>query len=156
MDVYATHLHPLVEMALQTELEGPILELGCGDYSTPVLSAIARHQRRELHIHAGDANWLHRFAEYGDIVHVPDWEKWQAPKAPAKDGMWGMVFVDSEQSTLGRIERIPQVRAVTRLVVLHDAQGAVQRPRWPVITKGWEVELRKRYPNWTAVLRRVD
>lgn len=152
MDVYATHLHPLVEVALSTE--GPILELGCGDYSTPVLSAIARNQRRVLKIQAADVTWLYKFAEFGDIEHVPNWDKW-TPPAPPDTAEWGMVFLDSEQSTLGRIERLPQLRAVAPVVVLHDAQGAVTRPRWQACTAGWDVEIRKRYDPWTAILRRL-
>lgn len=154
MDVYATHLHALVETALATE--GAILELGCGNYSTPVLSAIARHGNRVLRIQASDVKWLYQFAEFGDIEHVPNWDKWQPPAPPPGHDEWGMVFLDSEQSTLGRIERIPQLRAVTRVIVLHDAQGAVQRPRWPKVIEGWDVSIRKRYDPWTAVLRRID
>jgi hypothetical protein len=148
MDVYATHLHPLVEVALDTE--GPILELGCGHYSTPVLSAIARHQQRRFHIQASDVSWLYQFSEFGDIEHVLDWDTWQPP-----EGDWGMVFLDSEQSTRGRIERIPQLREHTRVVVLHDAQGAVLRKRWSSCVEGWDVDIRKRYNPWTAILRRL-
>jgi hypothetical protein len=151
LDVYATHLSTIVEIALSTE--GPILELGCGDYSTPVLSAIARHQGRVLKIQASDVSWLYKYSEFGDIEHVPDWDGWH-PHAPPNAEEWGMVFLDSEQSTLGRIERLPQLKAVTSVVVLHDAQGAVTRKRWPDCTAGWDVEIRKRYNPWTAVLRR--
>ena len=149
MDVYATHLQALVETALATD--GPILELGCGDYSTPVLSAIARRQGRVLKIQASDVNWLYKFTEFGDIEHVTNWDEWEPPRDVDE---WGMVFLDSEQSTLGRIERLPQLMAVTRVVVLHDAQGAVTRPRWQACTAGWDVEIRKRYNPWTAILRR--
>jgi hypothetical protein len=47
MDPFSTHQPLLVAALLNTE--GPILEMGGGYYSTPIVSAFANSQRREAH-----------------------------------------------------------------------------------------------------------
>lgn len=145
MDKYATHLEALVESALSSQ--GPILELGCGDYSTPVLAAIARQQGRKFLVQAQDEAWAAKYLDIAE-VQIVKWSEW------VPHGQWGMALLDSEESTAGRIERLPALAEVTRLVVLHDADPSMGRPRWPDCSAGWEITLYKRYKPWTAVLRR--
>jgi hypothetical protein len=47
VDPYSTHLPLLVAAMLDTQ--GPILEMGGGHYSTPLISVFANAQRREAH-----------------------------------------------------------------------------------------------------------
>ena len=37
-----------IDLAIRHRLEGPVFEMGCGDYSTPVLHAILEKQQRAL------------------------------------------------------------------------------------------------------------
>jgi len=63
MNPFGTHQALLVAAMLETQ--GPILEMGGGNYSTPLISAFANSQRREAHtIETGPAmyQFLKRFS----------------------------------------------------------------------------------------------
>lgn len=77
MDPYATHLPHLIRAVLIAG--GPVLELGTGDYSTPILREICRHQKRALTSFENDPVW---FGKFNDLpldsflsIHkvAPDW-----------------------------------------------------------------------------------
>lgn len=137
MDPYATHLQALITTALRTT--GPILELGCGDYSTPLLAAFANEQGRRLLVQASDWRWLSRYEALGgeqvEIEQV-DWKTWTPPVAEPK---WGFVFLDSEQNTADRIRHLPALLEVTDLVVLHDADHSMKREGWEKRSAGWQI-----------------
>lgn len=133
----------LVETAVNSK--GGILELGCGDYSTPILNAIAKSQGREFLSQASDLEWAKK---YGDLVEIISWDTW------VPEGSWGMVFLDSEEDTGKRISRIPELAKVTDLIVMHDAQASVYRKNWDECTRDFEVEMHKDKFPWTAVLRK--
>src|ERR1019366_4837505 len=73
MDPYATHLAPLVACIRHTQ--GAVIELGCGDYSTPILHHLCPGRL----LVSADSNraWLGRFADLACdmhiLCHVPDW-----------------------------------------------------------------------------------
>jgi hypothetical protein len=135
VDRYATHIEALVQTALATAC-GSILEMGCGDYSTPLLCAFANAQSRELLVQSSDPEWMSKFSLY-------------------ECDEWGFVFLDSEESTADRIRRLPQLLAVTPLVLLHDSDHAMQRPHWEEMTQGWVIEMRYlQHKPETVLLRR--
>lgn len=148
MDRYATHLQALLDTALSTA--GPILELGCGDYSTPVLATIARHQHRRFLVQASDRSWAERYRDLAE-VEVIDWTRWSPPA-----GQWGLVLLDSEESTAWRITRLPALLGVADAIVVHDADAAMTRPHWNECVRGFGIHWYKRYLPWTAVLRPVQ
>ena len=59
MDLYATHQRLLVKYMMQTE--GAILELGCGNYSTPLIHEIATAQGRSVLTLDSQQPWLNQF-----------------------------------------------------------------------------------------------
>jgi hypothetical protein len=132
MDPYATHLEALVTMALRAE--GNFLEMGCGDYSTPVLAAIAQSKGRRLLVQAQDAQWAGRYRELGPHVEVElvAWAEWKP-----RGERYGLAFLDSEESTADRIRRLPALREVADCVVMHDADKAMARPHWAECSAGW-------------------
>ena len=157
MDRYATHLEALIRTALRTR--GPMLELGCGNYSTPLLCAFAEEQGRELLVQASDREWLEPFYEKYDGDHIEiqlmSWDKWTAPRPRLRNETeWGFVFLDSEESTAGRIERLPALLAVTPIVVMHDADHAMARPRWDEVSQGWQIIEHYFLEPQTVVMRR--
>lgn len=156
MDRYATHIEALVQTALGTS--GSILELGCGDYSTPLLCAFANAQSRELLVQSSDPEWMSKFSLYecDDVtVQQINWSRWQPPRPKYESDEWGFVFLDSEESTADRIRRLPQLLAVTPLVLLHDADHAMQRQHWEEMTRGWVIEMRYlQHKPETVLLRR--
>lgn len=106
MDLVATHQRCLIGAALRTS--GPILELGCGWYSTPLLHEIAVVQQRYLVTLDNNDHWLQQFAARGwpdhygfkDRYHQLKYvEWWEDAKLTPKDYdltsvKWGLVFVD--------------------------------------------------------------
>lgn len=146
MDAYATHLEALVMAIASTT--GPILEMGCGDYSTPLLAAAARAQGRRFLVQSSDPEWSGRFHDLANVELV-DWAAWQP------QGAWGLVLLDNEESTAGRLDRLGQLRGHAGMVVMHDADGAMTRPSWGQRTGEWgSMRLFSRYRPWTAVLMR--
>lgn len=135
MDLVATHQRLLVGAALRTT--GPILELGVGWYSTPLLHEIAEAQGRYLLTVDNDRHWLEQFSAsewpadrggayglrsalhrlelvgwWGDLLRLPAFEA---------GGRWGLCFVDQGQP----IEREYAVRALIDRVdvfVMHDTE----------------------------------
>ena len=126
--------------------QGPILELGCGHYSTPLLAAIAAYQERKYLVQASNAEWAAKFVEDADVELV-DWATWE-PK-----GEWGLVFLDSEEAVKDRIERLPALAKIAKLVVMHDANVAVQNPHWKECVQDYkQISMYHRHVPWTAVL----
>lgn len=149
MDKYATHLEALVEHAICGR--GAILELGCGDYSTPVLAAIARIESWQFLVQASDESWAARYRDIAE-VQIVDWKNW-TPPSPKYGERWSCVLLDSEESTAGRIRLLPKLLGKADVVLLHDANFAKTRPHWDECVKGYDVKWYTRFDPHTAVLR---
>ena len=147
MDPYATHLEVLIGTAADTK--GPILELGCGNYSTLPLAALCAAQGRQFKAQASNAEWA---AQFGELVEIVDWATWEPP-VPEGGGKWGMVFLDSEEAVRDRIKRLPILADITDRVVMHDANVAYGNPEFrSLIEKYKQVLMFRRYVPWTACL----
>lgn len=126
---YSTHLQVTVACAVRTGQLWPgskILELGCGDYSTPVLASIAHAQDRPLTIVSSDPIWAARF-EYLEsslielkIIDSSNWPRFSFEET------YGMVLVDNEQTVQQRMGLVRRLASRAKVVVLHDA-NAVER-----------------------------
>jgi hypothetical protein len=142
-DPYSTHLEALVQSACSTK--GDILELGCGFYSTPVLSAIARTMGKSLVIMARDPKWHSQFRNYGIVIP----ESWDDPDFT---GSWGTVLLDNEQLTRDRLEHIPALCKVAEQIVVHDADRMSRLERWKQYTAGMRQQWFKKQKPWTVIL----
>ena len=125
MDAYSTHIEALVNAALYTE--GDILELGCGDYSTPVLSSIAKRLGVKLFVKSSSPDWANKYTSLAD-VEIVDWETWKPV------GKYGLVFLDNEQYTSERIKLLPMLAKVSKVIVMHDADAAMTAPDYEDLT----------------------
>jgi hypothetical protein len=121
---YATHLEATVASAIYSGMIWPdssILELGCGDYSTPTLASITRAQGRLLNVITSDATWASRYKYLLGpnfslkIINYVDWPRVEF------GGQYGMVLVDNEQIVFERLKLVRRLRGVANTVVLHDA-----------------------------------
>jgi len=133
MDAYGTHQRMLTRAALR--VEGSMLELGVGWYSTPILHEIAVCQNRRLLSHDNDPAWLeklklvfshplHQFA----LLNREDW----------KTDNWGLVFVDhgpppdlprNDRGLLNALDRAQAVLDLmdrTDVFVIHDTEPPVR------------------------------
>lgn len=107
-DGYATHLEALAWAFAHTE--GPVLELGAGWYSTPMLNGLAEATGRRL-------------VTVEDRLEVPWPTVAPGPDGthPAEDDAWGLVFVDHGDAAR-RAESVLRYRGTT--VVVHDTEPA--------------------------------
>lgn len=140
MNNYGTHQRLLVRAALRTT--GPILELGCGWYSTPLLHEIAACQDRFLVTHDNDPEWMrrfwHTFSDENHVVEMLDRSQWSR-RLENVSTRWGLVLVDhgptpeTPRNHRGLLNALDRGQAVldlmdrTDVFVLHDTEPGV---RW--------------------------
>ena len=141
MEPYATHIEPLINAALETE--GDILELGCGDYSTPILSAIALHRGNRFVVNSSDPEWANRFRNYAE-VEIVDWNTW------IPSGNWGLIMLDNEQLTCDRIKWIPKLSKICKKIVMHDADAARLSSEYSTLTAGLQASIYAKHTPWTV------
>jgi hypothetical protein len=111
MDPYATHQRLLIAAAMQTD--GPIIEMGCGDYSTPLLAEIAAHQGRTFEVYTADRKWGSKYELMCRVNYINDWSKYTYPKC-------GLTFLDNEQYVRHRKLHVPRLLEVSDVVICHD------------------------------------
>ncbi len=154
MDGIATHLEATVAVALETGRLWPnsmILELGCGDYSTPLLHRIAMYQNRPMLNIVSDFSWAKRFQHLIGPRHYFKYISLQEggwPEFPVPDGV-GMALMDNEQETVFRFENIKRMAKVG-VVVAHDAKHTEDRGcRWIDMKALYQhvIIIRRRYPE---------
>jgi len=164
MDGIATHIEATVAVALESGRLWPnstILELGCGDYSTPVLHRIAAYQRRPMINMVSDSNWAARFLHFIGTAPAhyfrfigPD-EKWETVEFPSNVGM---ALMDNEQPVVDRFENLKRMGDVS-IIVAHDAgHMSAKGCSWPAMKAYFShvVLLGRRYPQTPGTLERVD
>lgn len=119
MTQYENHndvLPALVQTAMLTS--GPMLELGMGFCSTPVLGAIARNQKRQLLSADTDKGWVDRFRRFAggnpfhQVRHIDNWDIDFEPSL-------GLALVAVQGHDL-RVELCRLLRQKTDIIVLHD------------------------------------
>ena len=126
MDPYATHQYILVKALLGTANERPgmpILECGCGDYSSPLIHAL--RDGREYDIWSADPDWSDRFRGIADSVTTVALNGPKEWSMPGFDRDYGLCLMDSEESVVNRASRIPELLNHCSVVVMHDAREDV-------------------------------
>lgn len=155
MDAFATHLETTIRCGLECLCRWPdlpLLELGCGEYSTPVLAALARQYKSRLDVVSTDAQWLERFAFLDSPAlvrtHITSWSEFTAGKS------YSLVLLDNEQRVRDRVTLAEELASSTRVLVLHDA-CRVTRPNitWDSLSDRYRyIHIRRRLRPTTAVL----
>lgn len=147
MDLWASHLPVLVAAVAATR--GPVLELGAGWYSTPVLHALCHGGRRLVTVET-DAAWLVHFADLATANHrlaaaatATDWHREQ----------WAVVFVDGRPAKLRR-HHIVGLRGRADLFVVHDTEPEhAASYDWGGVLDGFAARWdHRRWPAWTTAL----
>jgi hypothetical protein len=139
---YATHQPVLYRIVAMTD--GPILELGCGRGSTPLLHRFARG--RQIVSVDNDPHWLRLFrARYEGAGHrfvlTDDWDRTLGDGT--LDGEWSVVFID-QSPWEARYRSLMRLRDRAEYIVLHDADyfpahdifGTQLRPITPFVDPG--------------------
>lgn len=154
---YASHLEATAMAAIKSGLlwpRSPVIELGCGDFSTPVLASICFAQERPYQIISSDPVWAARFKYLTlrgvEIEHI-NYAAW--PEAPLPDDI-GLVLVDNEQRVSDRLEQVVRLANRAKVVLLHDANIVLRRRQlWKSVIDRFRYNyvFRRRVP-YTAVL----
>lgn len=147
MELHGTHQRLLVKAALATN--GPILELGSGWYSTPILHEIAAAQNRVLITVDNNNEWLLKFEHLRSPIHslvaVSNWDEF----VPGHE--FGLVFVDHAPAGRRAVD-IRRLVEFTSLFVCHDTEagGYGYEVILPVLE---HVETDRSLPPWTTICR---
>ncbi len=119
MDPYATHLPHLIRAVLMTG--GPVLELGMGDYSTPILLELCRKGRR-LRSVDNDHTWHEKYApqfssDKNESFLLEDWRG-----LPDWGFAWSVIFVDLHPPEMRRTV-LDKVWDRGDIIIAHDSEA---------------------------------
>jgi len=113
---YGSHVYALCEALSRTR--GPIVELGCGKYSTPLIEHIARLTGRYSYHLDHSQEWLDYSVHYSRKILVTDWRDTSILR---EIGRCGLVFVDQGADGLARLPWAIEALSVADIVLVHDA-----------------------------------
>lgn len=146
VDPYGSHI-PILSWAVVNS-NGPIVELGCGNYSTPLLHAIA--QNRPIYSFETNDSWLsqfrdlktnnHQFFNNNGLEFI-------------KNNKFGVAFIDGDANT--RRKAIELLKDNANLIVVHDT-NAEEIYNFREIFKQFKyVEYHFRMFPWTTILSNI-
>lgn len=126
---YGTHMAPLINAVINTT--GDVFEMGCGDYSTPILHYILTNQKRNLLSTDTDKKWLNLFVhlenEYHKFQYVDVYDNdWDLNPKPWKwdeigNKKWSVVFIDHRPGERRKID-IERFKNSSEIIVIHDTE----------------------------------
>jgi predicted O-methyltransferase YrrM len=119
MDLYGTHQRLLVKYMMQTT--GPVIELGAGNYSTPILHEIAAAQGRHLATVDNNPEWLSKFEAFENAGHtltlLKSWDDFVVTDPH------GLAFVDhADPPGHPRWLQVQKLLPVAGVIVIHDTE----------------------------------
>lgn len=154
---WGTHQVPLITAVVNTN--GPILELGCGDFSTPLLHALCAINQRTLLSADTTKEWLRLFLDletsWHTFVHVPipentenqDGHEWDKI---GNDVHWSVVLIDHSPGHRRAVD-IKRLRTHTDIFVVHDTEKGYKDYR-PVLASFKYKFIYKRYKKQTTLV----
>jgi hypothetical protein len=126
MDAYATHI-PVTALAIaKTGLlfpNLPILECGCGDYSSPMIELLKGE--RKHHILSSDPEWAMRYKNVADLITMVEAIEPHRWGEYAIECEYGLCLLDSEELVMYRMMQIPRLLKACRVIVMHDARSVM-------------------------------
>lgn len=116
--IYSSHLPILIKVLQKSS--GPVLELGAGVFSTPILHWLCLEAKRPLVTYENDKEHFEMNkifeTDMHKIIFVNDWSE-----AKIDDIHWGLVFVDHEPSERRRVE-VARFAQKADYIVVHDTE----------------------------------
>ena len=144
-------------------ISGPILELGCGDFSTPLLHAICSVNQRALLSADADKKWLCLFLDlemtWHKFIYIPVFENPKNPRANewdqvGKDVHWSVVFIDHAPANRRAID-IQRLRTHTDIFIVHDTERPYHQgfKNYEPVLKNFKYKFEyKRYKTQTTLV----
>lgn len=119
---YCSYL-PLLVKALE-KVEGDVLELGAGIYSTFFLHWMCLDQGRQLHSYDNDKRYYDIIkaceADFHKVHYVTDWSAIDIERP------WGIVLADHAPA-IRRKEDVRRLANFAQCIILHDSQGRAKK-----------------------------
>lgn len=125
---WGSHLPAL--MACTAICEGPVLEIGCGHFSTPCLHSICAALGFPLTTAELDDSWREQFAGYATPGHRVLKQSDDLLVELSRQ-QWGLVLVDDQADT--RVDRLNMFFNSARFVLFHDANF----PEYKQVLEEW-------------------
>ncbi|MEI6242257.1 MAG: hypothetical protein WCP39_02500 [Chlamydiota bacterium] len=123
INAYATHQEVIVAAALQSHQFFPhstILEIGCGHYSTPLLSSIAKSQKRDYEIIVKEPTWGKCFASFATRLHFIGEKNFLGEIDISKVGL---IFIDEDPFSFRLMWLYFAAENKIPIAVCHDAEN---------------------------------
>ena len=112
--------HTVVLLKIFEISQGPVLEMGIGVFSTPLLHALCKRDNRLLVSYDNDAAYInaHRgfITDGHQLTLVKDWDK-----IDIQSTKWGMAFMDHGPGDR-RVEDTKKLANIAQFVVVHDTE----------------------------------
>ncbi len=143
---YGSHTAVLVGTILRTT--GPVLEVGSGHSSTPILHEICAAQGRKLVTIETQVGWLRRFLDFESDLHHLTSER--ALQSKYIDENWSVVFVDHAPGE-ERPAVVEAVRDRAEYIVVHDTE-TLSYGLEPVLDTFRYRRDHRRHRPWTTVV----
>jgi len=144
LDGTGTHMAPLLTAVANTK--GRIIEFGCGDYSTPLLHAVAGS--RLIYSYETDRKWLDRYTDLRSTKHtlelVEDWDAVDVADC-------GVILIDHAPAER-RIIDIERFRGRAQAIVVHDTDASDWYGYGPVLDSFKYRYDYTRYSKTTAIV----
>ena len=119
MDAWSTHIPMVATIFLKSE--GPVLEMGCGYYSTYMLHELCKLENRNLVSLDEKKEWLEKFMFFSNdnhqLHHVLDWASCEL----IDKTKWGMVLVDHAPGERRKVD-IDRLKNNAEYLIVHDSQ----------------------------------
>lgn len=145
---FGTHI-PVLIRVLQIS-QGPVLELGMGVFSTPLLHILCAKDNRLLISFESNQYYFERHQEFKTDMHRINFvENWDLAKI--EDKKWGVAFIDHDPTSRRHIEA-RRLTNVAEFVVIHDSEPE-RRCRYQDIYPLFKYRFDyKEFTPWTTVL----
>lgn len=117
---WGSHLPPLLRALSLTD--GPVLELGMGAFSTPVLHWLCLDTDRFLLSCDNDPFWFAQFDNFaspGHQLYLAEEDRWDY--APIDDTLWSVALVDHGPHTRRKVEAL-RLADHCEFILVHDSQ----------------------------------
>lgn len=110
---------PILTKVLELS-DGPVLELGMGPFSTPILHWLCLDKRRQLFSYENGSSWLkenkHFETDWHKITFVEDWDKIDIDNIH-----WGIAFIDHAPAERRAVD-IRRLANKADYIILHDSE----------------------------------
>lgn len=114
-----SHMHMLIRIVERTT-DGPILELGAGQFSTPILDVMCAEKNRKIVTYEAHPKYYEVLKTYESCYHevhfVEDWDRIDIDHL-----LWTVALVDHNPLSRRRVE-VDRLIGNARYVITHDSE----------------------------------